>query len=101
MSDPSEPSETTPKTERSCAKASEASATPRAGSEPQPSAEQASEPSGKKFGGKQGGGIAAAAAALAEEGIKAGHVVTWIGASGNIVRFDRNGRARKFGTIED
>lgn len=101
VSDPSDPSEAPPKTERSCAEASEASATPKAGSEPQPSAEQASEPSGKKFGGKQGGGIAAAAAALAEEGIKAGHVVTWIGASGHIVRFGRDGRPRKFGMIEE
>lgn len=69
--------------------------------EPKQSCAEASEASGRKFGGKQGGGLGAAVAALAEDGIKAGHVVTWIGASGNIVRFDRSGRARKFGTIED
>ena len=101
MSDTYDPSEAPPKTERSGAEASEASATKQAGQEPQTSCGEASEASGRKFGGKQGGGIAAAAAALAEEGIKAGHVVTWIGASGNIVRFGRDGRPRKFGMIEE
>ena len=101
VSDTYDPSEMSPKTGRSCAEASEASATPKPARDLQPSAEQASEASGEEFGGKQGGGIAAAAAALAEEGIKAGHVVTWIGASGNIVRFGRDGRPRKFGMIEE
>ena len=90
-----------PKPKQSCAEASEPSGAKQAAPDPEPSGAGASEPSGRKFGGKQGGGLGAAVAALAEDGIKAGHVVTWIGASGNIVRFDRSGRARKFGTIED
>ena len=101
MSDPSDPSEAPPKIERSCAEASETSAPKQEASAPQSTAVKASEPSGKKFDGKHGGGIAAAAAALAEDGIKAGHVVTWIGASGNIVRFGRDGRPRKFGVIKE
>ena len=83
MSVPSAPSVSAAKGESSCAEASEASAT--------------------TFAGKQrsGGGMGRALAALAEDGIKAGHVVTWIGATGNIVRFGRDGRARKFGRIEE
>ena len=101
VSDTYDPSEMSPKTGRSCAEASEASATPKPAGDLQPSAEQASETSGEEFGSRQGGGIAAAASALAEDGIKAGHVVTWIGATGNIVRFGHDGRPRKFGMIEE
>lgn len=90
-----------PKPKQSCAEASEPSAPKHVAAEPQMGDGEASGTSGGKFGGKQGGGIAAAAAALAEEGIKAGHVVTWIGASGNIVRFGQDGRPRKFGMIKE
>ena len=83
-----------PTPQASCAEASEASAP---STEIKPSAPQASEASVTR----KGGGIGVALAALAEDGIKAGHVVTWIGASGNVVRFGRDGRARKFGKIED
>ena len=101
VSEASVASEAQAEVKPSGAEASEVSEAKQAAPDPKPSGGEASEPSGKKFGGKQGGGIAAAAAALAEEGIKAGHVVTWIGATGNIVRFGRDGRPRKFGTIED
>ena len=101
VSEASAASVSAPKAKPSCAEASEASAPKQAEPETLASGGQASEPSGTKFGGKQGGGIAAAAAARAEDGIKAGHVVTWIGASGNIVRFGRDGRPRKFGQIKE
>lgn len=65
----------------------------------------AAEPSGPvvaSFAGKQSvpGNLGAAVAALAQDGVKAGHVVTWVGAGGNIVRFGRDGRPRKFGTVK-
>lgn len=65
----------------------------------------ASEPSGPvvaSFAGKQSGpgNLGAAVATFAQDGVGAGHVVTWVGAGGNIVRFGRDGRPRKFGTIK-
>ena len=83
MSDPSGVSESAPKVKSSCLEASEAS--------------------GLAFAGKQpaGGGLGGEIAALAADGIRAGHVVTWIGATGNIVRFGRDGRPKKFGVIKE
>lgn len=103
MSEASTASVSAPKAEPSCAEASEASAPKQTAPEPQTVGGKASEASAATFAEKQrkGGGLGAAVAALAEDGIRAGNVVTWIGATGKIVRFGRDGRPRKFGQIED
>lgn len=103
VSDPSGASAASPEVKPSRAEASEPSVTQPAVSEAQPESGKASEASAPTFAGKQhkGVGQGGAIAALARDGINAGHVVTWIGASGNIVRFGRDGRPRKFGVIKE
>jgi hypothetical protein len=106
VSDPSEASGVAPGAESSCAEASEASAPKQEARAVTPGVLAASEPSAPSaatFAGKQSGkgNLGTAVAALAQDGLAEGTVVTWIGAGGNIVRFGRDGRPRKFGTIKE
>lgn len=106
MSDPSEASEVTPAPKSIGAEASEASVSKQDAAAVMQGAVVASEASAlvpSTFAGKQSGkgNLGAAVAALAQDGVRAGNVVTWVGAGGNIVRFGRDGRPLKFGTIKE